>query len=650
MIAGSNHTSLTRRAVPLALVLAALCAATAQGQGIDLTRATSAIFTGSGNCAWCHTTDGTALRDSNGTDLSMGTDWRSTLMANAAKDPIWQANVETEVAEHPLLQAIIEDKCTSCHAPMAYTQAIADGAEHFSMDDARGSALGMDGVSCSLCHQIQPTGLGTEESFSGGFQIGVDRDIFGPYQDVQTSPMQSIVDYTPMFGEQMQRSEHCATCHTLYTPYLDDAGAIAGTFPEQVPYLEWQNSDFAAQGTQCQDCHMPRVDEPVTIASVPPGVDPQQPFWRHFFVGGNTTTLKILRDNGPEIGVTCSEAQLDTTINRARAQLANQTALLSAEAIATGDRLVVDVDVENMAGHKFPTGFPSRRAWVHLVVTNDRAEVLFESGAYDASGRLDGLGMFEPHHDTIGAPGEVQIYEAVMADVNGEITHTLLRGASYKKDNRLPPKGFVSSAAKYADMAVHGAAEDDASFGRTDGTEGTGKDRVTYVVDISGQAGRLAVHASLLYQSLAPSFMDHLLSYNTPAVNRLRGYYEAADKAPDTVQTLALDVDITTGVRSEAHGQVADIVALVGNYPNPFNGGTAIGYVVGAPGAEATLTVHDVSGRLLTTLASGFVSPGRHETRWSGRDDAGREVGTGVYFCRLTSGRTASTVRMLLIR
>ena len=38
-----------------------------------------------------------------------------------------------------------------------------------------------------------------------------------------------------------------------------------------------------------------------------------------------------------------------------------------------GDRLDVDVDVLNLAGHKFPTAYPSRRAWLHVAVTDAAA-------------------------------------------------------------------------------------------------------------------------------------------------------------------------------------------------------------------------------------------------------------------------------------
>ena len=93
--------------------------------------------------------------------------------------------------------------------------------------------------------------------------------------------------------------------------------------------------------------------------------------------------------------------------------------------------------------------------------------------------------------------------------------------------------------------------------------------------------------------------------------------------------------------------------ALHANAPNPFNPQTAIEFDV-ASDARVTLRVFTAAGRLARTLVSIDGLPtGRYRTRWDGRDDAGREVGSGVYFARLTvTGSTpfTATRRMLLVR
>ncbi len=617
-------------------------------QAQDLPFNTSSLFAGSGVCADCHTSDGVALTDSKGNELSPPTDWRSTMMANSAKDPFWQAKVEAEVAANPQLKEVIEDKCTTCHAPMGRTQAVFDGASGYTLEAMRKDPLALDGVSCTVCHQIQPDNLGTKESFSGKYIITDKRQIFGPYQNVLTQPMINNVNYTPLFGAHIQKSELCATCHTLFTPYLDDQGNIAGEFPEQTPYLEWKNSDFYQKNIQCQDCHMPRVDEAVRIANRPRVLGTQSPFWRHIFVGGNTFMLSILRDFGEEIGVTATKAQFDSTIKATRQQLQERTIKLNATVGLQDSVLTIDVELVNLSGHKFPSGYPARRAWLHVLVKTSDGRTVFESGAYDANGKIIGEGDFTPHFDRITSPEQVQIYEAVMQDVNGDITHTLLRAASYKKDNRIPPPGFTSQFPDYQSVAIVGDATTDPDFNRKDGAEGAGSDIVHYEIDISGISGKLDITVELLYQSIKPQFIADLFNYNTPAVNRFRNYYQQADKTPEKVQSAVLTVDVPTGI--ENRGQtLPNGFALLHAYPNPFVEEAAVQVQLAKP-ARIMVAVYDLRGRLIRTLMQGDRPAGTHRLQWDGLDNAGRRVGSGVYFLKLTTAGQTVTQKLVKVR
>ena len=114
------------------------------------------------------------------------------MMGNAAKDPLWQAKVSSEVLRNPALQSVIEEKCSTCHMPMARTQAKLLGVpvtllgDGFLNENNPFHSLAMDGVSCSFCHQIADVGLGEQESFSGGYHIDTstespNRLIYGPF-------------------------------------------------------------------------------------------------------------------------------------------------------------------------------------------------------------------------------------------------------------------------------------------------------------------------------------------------------------------------------------------------------------------------------------------------------------------------------------
>lgn len=80
--------------------------------------------------------------------------------------------------------------------------------------------------------------------------------------------------------------------------------------------------------------------------------------------------------------------------------------------------------------------------------------------------------------------------------------------------------------------------------------------------------------------------------------------------------------------------------------PNPFRGEVACAITVPAGGTRVELRVHDLAGRVVKTLASGGITPGRHSWTWDGRDGTGRRVAPGIYLLRL-SGAGVTTVRRI---
>jgi len=181
--------------------------------GMALVNFETSDFSGSGNCAMCHV----SLNDSAGNDVSIGSHWRSTMMANAAKDPFWQAKVASEVARTPELREVIEAKCSSCHMPMAYTQAETEGAvsaifeNGFLNQENSLNPAAMDGVSCTVCHQIIDPVLGTYTIDTS--TEPPDRLIYGPYPDPEQTLMISTSEFRPVFGDQIAGSVLCGTCH-----------------------------------------------------------------------------------------------------------------------------------------------------------------------------------------------------------------------------------------------------------------------------------------------------------------------------------------------------------------------------------------------------------------------------------------------------
>ncbi|MBN1287874.1 MAG: hypothetical protein JXB47_20920 [Anaerolineae bacterium] len=511
------------------------------------------FFVSSGNCAICHT----QIFDEAGNDVSVDSAWRATMMANAARDPYWTATVRSESLVHPAVQSVIEDKCTTCHMPMARTTVAAHGGTGALLDDGflnpdnELHVLAMDGVACALCHQITRNNLGEEASYSGGYAVDITlplgrRPAFGPYQmdPAQAQIMAAASGYVPVFSAHVERSELCATCHTLYTPYLNDAGEVVGVFPEQTPYLEWLYSDYANLKA-CQDCHMPRAEGGALLSPNTPGGELRYPIFQHFFGGTNVFMLGILDKYGDELNVTATEEQFGTKILNTMDMLQSQTATVAVETVGIVENvLTADVSIESLTGHKVPSGFPSRRMWIRLAVTDGAGRVVFESGAYRPDGYIIGndndaaAGLYEPHYQLIGSPDQVQIYETIMRDVNGDVTSVLLRGAGYLKDNRLLPRGFNHAAT--ADIAVIGRAIEDANF------MAGGGDKVTYRVDLGDAKGPFTVKVDLLFQTIGYRWAVNLGRHSAdeaPEVADFLRYYTETPNLPVVVASASVVVE-----------------------------------------------------------------------------------------------------------
>lgn len=535
-------------------------------KGAPLTDFATSNFVGSHHCSKCHDD----LENAAGNDVSISGNWRSTMMANAAKDPFWQAKVKSEIQRNPDLAKEIEKKCISCHMPMAWTQAgvqkkqfkligVNSILDEFLDQNFKLHEAAMDGISCSLCHQIKDEDLGTPKSFSGQYVIDTSiisphRPIYGPYRDIYQETMISTVGYTPMYGPQMNDAAICATCHTLYTPYVDAAGNVQGEFPQQTVYLEWLHSDYGEKDGKrhelgevkgkvrlCQDCHMPHSVGGSVIIAQPAHkeVTAKGHFSRHHFAGGNVFMLNMLYDQIIPLQVSANTKELKNTAQLSLEQLQVNSARLFIEDSSTyRDQLKVEIRIDNYVGHKFPTGFPSRRIWIHFTVTDAAGKIIFESGKPQIDGSIIGdnsneNGGFEPHYDEITQPDQVQIYESVMVTTERDVTYTLLRGSGYIKDNRLLPYGFNKRTAS-ADIKVYGYAEQDSDFN-------AGIDKITYRIPVGKSKRPFTVKAELLYAPISYVFLkdlrrDELL----PLVKRFRQYYDRADKTP-----LAVSADQT---------------------------------------------------------------------------------------------------------
>jgi hypothetical protein len=525
----------------MALLVAAMGYGSAPRGGADVG---PAHFLTADRCMACHN----SLTTRSGRDASIGFDWRASMMANSSRDPYWQASVRREVLDHPTARADIQDQCSTCHMPMQRFSAKAAGGKGLVFDrlPTRGGtdpldSLAADGVSCTTCHQIQRERLGDPSSFDGGFVIDTTtpvgrRPLFGPY-DVDrghTTVMHSSSGFVPTRSDHIRQSELCATCHTLYTPTLDAAGRRVGTLPEQVPFLEWRHSAYRTERS-CQSCHMPLVvaagdSVPITAVQGQPRPDVR----RHWFPGGNFFVLGMLNRYRAELAVEAMPQELDAAILQTREILAQAATVTVKQTRAAGaGHVVADVVVTNLTGHKLPTAYPSRRAWLHVVVRDRSGATVFESGALTPAGRIVGNDndddrlRYEPHYREITKAGQVQIYESILHDPSGAVTTGLLTGIGYAKDSRILPRGFDKSTAN-RDIAVAGDAASDPTFVG-------GSHRTRYDIDVARGVGPFRIVAELWYQPIGFRWAQNLRLQPAAETDRFVTYFESMADVSGTV-------------------------------------------------------------------------------------------------------------------
>lgn len=537
---------------------------------------------GSAQCTSCHNDPSMAIatpvKDVT-RNVSIGSAWETSMMANATRDPYWHAVVAAELDNFPNLEDDINDKCTVCHAPMARDMAKKEGLE-FRMFDKVSEETGeieqgfysmndtddvfnhaMDGVSCSLCHQLDPANFGTDEGMTGGYVIvgsttgdKKDRPAYGQYTDPGVIYMQTQSRFTPQYGPHLSTSESCATCHNLNIEPVDPQGQkIDGAthFAEQASFSEWLNSDYAVGGPKeasCQSCHMPKLEEDVFIAE---GADNKRPdFAEHTFLGANTVMQDMLMNFGDELGLDLSdenglthEEKFTDSIQRNREFLRTSASLTIVQGQAEAGKLNVDVVVQNNTGHKLPSGYHSRRVYLHLQVVDQDSQLIFESGKINPDGSIVGVSedvnpaTWEPHYDVIDNETQVQVYQSIVGNSDNVRTHSLLDGSFFLKDNRLTPSGFDKQAIN-ADttlpdsFGVFGAAVDDNDFN-------DGSDTVSYRITVP-DSGVYSVSASLRYQPFSYGHLAKLWTQGDRVnqVDMFRTIYESTTLRDEFIDTV----------------------------------------------------------------------------------------------------------------
>ncbi len=440
--------------------------------------------------------------------------WAGTMMGNAARDPVFRAALAIANQDSPGVGSF----CLRCHSPIAFVRGHASPPDGSAFD-----AVDMQGVGCDTCHRATASGPPEAPYWLGDAQLVYTPDPAkrGPYADSKAPVHESAVD--ALLGS----ARFCGQCHQVTNParrLRDATGAeTALAFPFDTTYEEWAASDFARNGeASCVDCHTRKktgLHPVVTTAGAPERPDPRD----HAFAGGNLFGIRAVMASAPERAQAFPEA-FALALARTEETLASAASITIASAPATAAPdapLTVTVRVENLTGHKFPTGYAEgRRAWISLSLVDEEGAEIALVGGYDAtSGEIQEK---PPTH----------VYRAQHGHWNGtaaEPGENLALHDMILSDTRIPPRGFVPTATTlptpeiaYSDGAGGLRSFDEATF--------------TVAAPASAQGVQRLV-ARVQYQSMTRHYVEHLAAVNVTDASgaALLDIYHATGEAPPFV-------------------------------------------------------------------------------------------------------------------
>jgi hypothetical protein len=145
-----------------------------------------------------------------------------------------------------------------------------------------------------------------------------------------------------------------------------------------------------------------------------------------------------------------------------------------------------------------------------------------------------------------------------------------------------------------------------------------------------------------------PSCKISGLEYRTIYYWRVRAHNSGGDggySAVFTFKTGSTEVSLFSG------SELPSRLALLPNYPNPFNPVTTITFAVPEKAkGDVTIEVYNNCGQCVRRLYEGPAEPGVHSVKWDSRNQWGEQVGSGVYVCRVRAGDQVQTIKMIYLR
>ncbi len=239
--------------------------------------------------------------------------WKRSLHANSARDPIFQTAILQSLSIAPLKEV---SKCFSCHVPAVKK---IEGIDFMSEDV-------LEGVTCDYCHSTS----GIEKGRTPSLRSSPGIIKYGPYSGLE-SPVHKTQE-NPLF----RQSEFCMGCHEYWNKNI----GILTT------YSEWKASKYSSEGIQCQNCHMPYVEGEIVDPSV-------------------KKSLKKINLHEPPGGRSIEQLKKAAEVKIISKRVQDGKWDVEVQVINTG------------AGHRLPTGLPSRYLALEFSAENEEGKRIY---------------------------------------------------------------------------------------------------------------------------------------------------------------------------------------------------------------------------------------------------------------------------------
>jgi len=323
--------------------------------------------------------------------------WRGSMHNNSYRDPVFQKIYNLAVKDTGG-DKVIEDFCIVCHNPIGFMS-----GEIPPSDGSKLSEIAKNGIQCDFCHTVSGSkGIGNfaVKSEPGETKRAQFDDAVSPF-------------HKTAYSELHTKAEFCGMCHNVNHP--------VSNLPLEKTYTEWKEGPYAAEGVQCQDCHMtpgPGITKPNPGKAAIMGPD-RGHIYTHSVVGANVAVPSLLGFH--------QHAKLAEERLKAAAGLE----IIPPAKMTPGAENVLRVKVTNKgAGHYLPTGLTeARQMWLFVKVTDGTGKTVFSSGHLDKDGAIE---------------KDAVIYNTLVADKDGEITHKVWRAEKIVRDYRIPPRKSVT--------------------------------------------------------------------------------------------------------------------------------------------------------------------------------------------------------------